>query len=250
LVPFGLSAAILLCGSIDRGTKPTPLVTPTSHHLLPSLIAAVPEALRAYAMVDPSDGDWGHAGVGTVALGVPLKLLIFAGFALLVPACFPRVRRFPLLALAGALCVGVFASIASAYLEFGFLCCQRHETARQCLVVLALLAVAGVLPRRRTGFSAPAGVVCLMVAMAPMAAWRLPDLVYAYRHATASHAHLARLWATGFSPDGPAIMQQSDGLLVHAWSFPVGDHVSAPPKSDIFEAMNFFKKRELVVLPP
>ena len=255
LVPFALSVAILICGSIDRGINPTPLVTPTAHHLLPSLRAALPEALRAYAFIDPDDGNWGQAGLGSIAEGIPLKGAILIGFALVSRLCFARVERFPVFALAAACLAGVFGSVASAYLEFGFLCCQRHEAARQCLVILALLAAGGGLPAwpahqrwRPTGLT---GLACLMVAITAMFAWRLPDIRSAYAQASASHAHLARLWATGQSRgDGPAIMQQSDSLLVHAWNFPIGDHRTAPPRSDIFEAMRFFKKPELIVLKP
>jgi len=255
LVPFALSVAILVCGSIDRGNNPTPLVTPTAHHLLPSLEAALPEALRAYAFIDPDDGNWGQAGLGSIAKGIPLKILFFIGFSLLARRCFPPADRLQVFALIAAFLVGVFGSVASAYLEFGFLCCQRHEAARQCLVILALLAAGAALPAwpapqrwRNAGLT---GLACLMAAITIMSVWRLPNLLYAYAHATASHAHLARLWTTGLSNgDGPAIMQQSDGLLVHAWNFPIGDHLTAPPKSDIFEAMHFFRKHELIVLKP
>jgi hypothetical protein len=140
-------------------------------------------------------------------------------------------------------------------LEFGFLCCQRHETARQCLMVLALLAGAGALPlcpddpawRRRV----PAGIACLGLALAPMVYARAPDLLYAYRHAASSRAHLATLWRTGFAPDPqPAVLQQSDAKLVHAWTFPAGDHRVAAPRSDVAMVMGFFRKHEVIVLPP
>ena len=254
LVPLILSLCVFAATALNGRADGAPtLASPTGHHLLASLRAAVPQTLRALGIVDRNDGDWGQQGVGSLALGIPLKLLLLAGFALTARRCFGPIPRWPLIALILALLFGMFASLFAADYQFGFQCCQRHEAVRQCFMVLVLLAAACLVapaPRDAQG-QVLAGLLCLTLAVAPMAVWRLPNLVAAYRSTRASENSLRETWQSGLATGPSAIIaQQPATLLTHAWTFPPGRHrLSATQPYDIRSIMQFFKDDEVTVLP-
>ena len=254
LVPLILSLCVFAVTALNGRAAGAPtLASPTGHHLLASLRAAVPQTLRAMGMIDRNDGDWGQQGAGSLALGIPLKLLLLAGFLLTAHRCFGRIPRWPLIALILALLFGMFASLFAADYQFGFQCCQRHKAVRQCFMVLVLLASACLVapaPRDARG-RVVAGLLCLTLAIARVAVWRLPDLVAAYRSTQAAEISLRETWQSGLAAGPTAIVRQRPAtLLTHAWTFPLGQHWFSPTQPyDIRSIMQFFKDDEVTVLP-
>lgn len=257
ILPFILSVGVLVGIRVGRAAGPPTLASLTGHHVFASLWVATLQTLRDMAIVDQNDGGWGQQGLGSVRFGVPIKLLVLDGFTLLARHCFGEVARGPVLALVLSLLTGMATSIFGADYQFGFLCCQRHEAARQCMMVMVLLVcgcLIGTAARRpEQGSAWPlAGATCLMLAMAPMVIWRLPDLIQAYRSMAVSQSSLHATWKSGLAPGGTAVLtQQPAALLVHAWAFPAGSHVlTVPQPYDVQSAMRFFRKQQLMVLPP
>lgn len=78
--------------------------------------------------------------------GLPLMVGVAVKLALVfsLPAHSNGTLR-PTLLWVAALLLGAFSSIVFAYHQFGSLCCERHATLRQGMVLLALLALAGLL---------------------------------------------------------------------------------------------------------
>jgi hypothetical protein len=253
--PLLLSVGVLSMTILHRGAEPPTILSLTSHNMINSIRSAFIQALRVILEVDPNDADWGQENSGYLAYGVPIKLVVFVGFVLSARRCFGRAPLIPTLALILSLFIGITGSTLSAYYQFGFLCCQRHETLRQCLIVLTILGVATMLGSRqrliRVGaVSEVASVTCLTVAIMVMAVWRIPNLVYAYHHSAESDADLKRTWDSGFGSGSAIIMSEPDGPLVHSWSFPTGEHKASPTNSfDVGSIMRFFRKRDLLVLP-
>ena len=257
ILPFILSVSVLVGIRIGRAAGPPTLASSTGHHVYESLRVATLQTLRDMVIVDQNDGGWGQQDLGSVRFGLPIKLLVLAGFTLLARRCFSEVARGPVLALVLSLLTGMATSIFGADYQFGFLCCQRHEAARQCMMIMVLLACGCLLAAavRKTDQGPAwslAGAACLMLAMAPMVIWRLPDLIPAYRSTAVSQSSLRATWQSGLASGGTAVLtQQPAALLVHAWTFPAGNHVlTVPQPYDVQSAMRFFRKQQLMVLPP
>ena len=233
-----------------RAAAPPTLPSPTGHHLFASLTTAAWQFGRDLLVVHRNDLAGGFEGDGLLRAGTKIKLLILAGFILLARQCFARPPFWPSLILLASLLFAIFASIVSAYYQFGFLCCQRHESVRQCLEILALLTgaalVAPALPAAR---AVPAAILCLGLAMAPMLAWRIPSLALAWRAREASAASRTLTWQTGLGPGERMLFSQPDAPLIHRPMFPPGDHLAGPTQPwDIYSLLRFFQKRDVRVL--
>jgi hypothetical protein len=115
-----------------------------------------------HEVIDPASGFAGHWGASLGAAlpdflraaggipGLPLAAGIAVKLLLLVclPPADPAAGRRPALLMAvwaAALLAGAFASVVLAYHQFGTLCCERHATLRQGMVLLALVALSGLL---------------------------------------------------------------------------------------------------------
>lgn len=87
------------------------------------------------------------AGIGgmPVLIGFVIKLLLLISLPPGNPAT-PRDRRLGVI-WGVALLLAAFASVVLAYHQFGMLCCERHSTLRQGMVLLALATFAGLLGR-------------------------------------------------------------------------------------------------------
>jgi hypothetical protein len=174
-----------------------------------SLRAALPGFARDSVAID---------GLPLLA-GAAIKLLL----VLCLPAARPAARRDVRSALAWtcALLLGAFASVALAYHQFGALCCERHATLRQGMILLAVATLAGLLggalrvPRN----VALAGVLLgLLLVRAPALRddWRLlPDIVAARRGN----------WASGQSGgDAMTVRSVAAGRIVNADALPAGQY--------------------------
>jgi hypothetical protein len=106
------------------------------HHPLASLLRATPTFLRHLAMLDHTMNDRG---------GLAQGILLKTAFLLGLMGCLRRVYSVPrsraerlvLKAMLLSLLGTCWISIAGSYYQLGVPCCERHETLRQCLSVLA-----------------------------------------------------------------------------------------------------------------
>lgn len=112
-------------------------------------------------VMDPASGLAGHwyaslrAAIPTFAAeaaGVPgLPLAVGLVCKLLLVLCLPMREPGPgadmgkTVTWAAALVLSAFASVVLAYHQFGALCCERHATLRQGMLLLALASCAGLL---------------------------------------------------------------------------------------------------------
>ncbi len=172
-----------------------------------SLLAAIPAFAQEAA---------GIAGL-PLAAGAAVKLLLL----LCLPA---NERQAPRWAVAWvlALLLGAFASVVLAYHQFGALCCERHATLRQSMLLMALVALAGLLGGalpmlRRLGLAALL-LVLLALRAAPLSAeWRgLPDVLAARRQTWASAAAPGEAMTLFLAPPAP---------ITNADSLPAGQYV-------------------------
>lgn len=138
------------------------------------------------------------------------KLLLFAGFLCVCPGACPggrsRERVLLLAGLVAALLAAAWLSALLAYENFGMLCCQRHASFREWMIVLALL-VGGSLCGLRLGRPRPRlAAACLALAAGLCLAVRAGALRhdYALRRAEA-HARSAS-WRSGLDPQSTAMV--------------------------------------------
>jgi hypothetical protein len=201
LLPGVLAAGVVLVLWSNRGRATEVMAAgATVHDFGASLAAAVPR-FQAVLLGIPAEpnGRMHHWA------GLPLKLALFVGFRALLPPGEPATaRQVPSLCLAAALLGAAFASVVFAYRQFGLLCCERHETLRQTLVVLAILALAAALPRApapaRRGRWTVAGLSAFAAALV-LAFWlRLPMLRSDLALTDQTLAARAENWASGRSP--------------------------------------------------
>ncbi|MGI4977233.1 MAG: hypothetical protein ACRYG6_09850, partial [Janthinobacterium lividum] len=137
-VPLG--AALLVLGLILNGRASAGVAlgteTATIHALWPSLRAAAAQFAHETVSLDAYPDGWRG-----LALGGATKLALFLGLRALCRAGLAgsATPRAQLWALAASLLAASFLSIAAALWQFGLVCCQRHDSFRQCLDVLVLL---------------------------------------------------------------------------------------------------------------
>ena len=143
-----------------------------------SLLAAVPTFARKAADVR-----------GTPLLaGAAIKLLLLVCLAPGEQQADQEQRRLSVL-WAVALLLGVFASVVLAYHQFGTLCCERHATMRQGMLILALATASGLcssaLLLQRQIVLAALLVVLLAIRAVPLYAdWHMMSDILAARQRT------------------------------------------------------------------
>ncbi|WP_428394026.1 hypothetical protein [Lichenicoccus sp.] len=185
----------------------------------------------------------------------PAKLCLVAGLRWSSPGSAPaRQPRRTLAVFAAALVVAAAASIAAGYYQFGTSCCQRHDSLRQCWIVLALaaLAVASTrwppgLPTRRLG---PAMLIlACLIGLAP----RLPALLADYRLMPAIATTLRANWQAGRMPDIGAMTFRLPPRTALAGGLGIPPGSYREPAAGDWTAhgiMDFFGKRRIAILAP
>ena len=222
----GLAAmAMLVHGRVAQGSEvmmPSPLL----HHPWPSLLAAVP---RALAEAVRGAGDTA-TDPGTLA-GLVAKALFAAGVYLCLARAWPvRPRPGPVLAVLAGLAGTYFLSIAAAYFEFGTLCCERHESYRQALLLLMFVTACGLAPRSNVRVAVALwGPALLALSLLPPLPLRLAGLLAEYRLAPARAAATAATFASG-TAEGTGKLHfalKPDGPLLHFAALPPGAYALA-----------------------
>jgi len=221
----------------------------TFHHPLASLAAAVPAFF-----VDAVAGEAGSS-VWPAAVGhVVSDLLVMLG----ARWCLEPERRIAgygpyLPVLAGAFVMAGFTSEVGAFYQFGEPCCERHETMRQCFLLLGFAAIGawwGAVwpPKNGVGMGA-AGP--LMAAVVVLAVPRVPELLPEYRMIPLAMKARKATWRSGMQA-GPGEMVFVDGphgRLISGGGFPLGTyHLDRDTAGAGWVVMKFFDKRDLRVV--
>jgi hypothetical protein len=185
-IAAGLAAILLAGGRVAAATISTE--SATQHHPWASLIAAVPASGAELLAI-------GHQSLAA-------KLAILIGFRWSALAWRrPPGQGVELAALGVALLGAAFISVAAAFFQFGDLCCERHETMRECYLVLAMAAFgaasASFWPRPAPApwcVKLPVLAICLSLFVAS-----LPQIAAAYRLVPQAIRARAATWHSGMS---------------------------------------------------
>lgn len=216
--------------------------SPTLSDPLASLAAALPVFGWELAAVPFA------TGVTTVLVGLALKLMVFLGFR---PgpdeARIARAGGVLAATRAFALLLAALVSIVLSFWQFGELCCERHDTFRQALIVLALYSLAQTWPSRQS-WSWRAGLLAAPLFLT--FAWRLPDIVYDWGLLAPTIAARAGNWHSGRSAGPDMIWRDPPPPHVAACCGLEAGHYTIESKHHNAAVLKFFGKQSLDVEPP
>ncbi|CAI9119801.1 hypothetical protein [Brytella acorum] len=252
-LPAILGAIIVWRLMMGRAGMPHPHDTPTQGNALASLRAAIRPFIHNLLMLQPDEISAGGTTGGSVRDGVLLKLLIAVGAAALCRATGWRPRLSRLACLVAALMATSFLTIAAADYEFGFLCCQRHETLRlDFSELIALLLGAGAVRFFPSGRDRALMIACAAMTLftAETMRWRWPGLhLFLASRALEADAR-QKTWLSGRSA-GPlmTMSQGTNSSLFYYWPWEPGDYKAGGPGWDVQSMMKFFGKQEVIVRP-
>jgi hypothetical protein len=230
LLYTALVGTMCLGGGSPRPLRP--LILPALGSLAVCLGVLHGRMLAAGEVLDPASGLAGN-WPASLRAALPqfaresvsvegLPLLAGAAIKLLVMLCLPPTERLSpsgsrrAALWACALLVGAFVSIMLAYHEFGTLCCERHATLRQGMVLLALASFGGLLGSalpvpRLTVLAALLLALLGLRAGALSADWHaMPDVLAARRHSWAAAASPGDAMTLFLAP--PSQITNSDAL--------------------------------------
>lgn len=192
---------------------------------------------------------------GAMWLGLPVKLALVAGIWALLPqgpASLPR--GLACLVAAAAMFATAAVSMVLGYRQFGILCCERHETFRQALLVVGGLLFAAALPRPAAPRLRAAGTLTLVATFATLLTLRSAALRHDLALRPAAGAIRGANWLSGRAPgDGMVFRSQPKGRLTGGWTLEHGLHrrpdrgAALPPGLNwhAFAILLFFDKTEL-----
>jgi hypothetical protein len=226
---------------------------PYLHLPFASLLVAIPQFIAEFV------GLSAQISVPGVLIGLLVKTLYFVGFRWCWQKADPMdIPVCGLLVFALALMGGAYLMIAAAYYQFGFLCCERHDTLRQCWFILALVSLAiwsarfsvcSQLVRNQLDWLAP--ILIVLAPLIPFAA-RLPDLVHDYGLYPRAVSARSETWESGLATDVSTMKFHAspNGKIIQGFHLPPGQYVLAKNLPwEIRGVMLFFHKQSMEVLP-
>ncbi len=256
LLPLAGALAMVFILVFFRVTKATAGLDPASpyfHHLGPSLLGTLHSLQAEFVDSDPYRPDPGPYGK------LVTYSLLFAGLlASLRAGNLGRALtgRYAL-ALLGGILLSAFGSILAAHFQFGVLCCERHHTFRQCLVVLLVLVLAAIAARfGRTDAPWPriAGPLCLVAATLISLSTRLPQLINDYGILRTDIQMTAQNWAAEREPGTSMVFHMPvHGQVLEGLAWTPGPVTRDGPGPFYYSAMlRYFGKLtgEVVATPP
>jgi hypothetical protein len=213
MIPVYLAAfaALLVCVTVLRHRMQANEVFNAASGLAGNWPASLRAALPAFA------GEAAGVPGMPLVLGLVVKLLLLMS----LPASHPATRRDHHLGLAWglALLLAAFASVVLAYHQFGLLCCERHATLRQAMILLALATFAGLLG----GSARPSRQVLLAVVLLVLFAVRIGPLSGDWRRLGAVVAARQDNWdAASGSGDAMTLLMVHGGHITNSDGLPAG----------------------------
>ncbi len=225
--------------------------------LWPSVTAALPALLWEITALPMLPGD-----TTDLVLGLPLKLALFLG---LRPGPGSRVisqeRRNEGVIRALALLATCFLSLYFAFNHFGVICCPRHETARQIMIILAIASATLVCPTRSSVWitTSRGRAALVLLPLVVLMARRSVQLPYDYRlYSEASEAHRST-WSSGSNQASSSMryVNPPKTKVINHWRLEPGiykaDDSESPTSSPLWHSqaiLRFFEKSELRVDTP
>jgi len=225
---------------------------PYLHRPLTSFLVAIPQFMGEFA------GLSAQISAPNVLIGLVVKALFFVGFRWCWQKANPKGTPVcGILVFALALLGGAYLVTAAAYYQFGFQCCPRHDTLRQCWFILALASLAVWSARfsvrdqlfRRLDWLAPIPLV--LAALVPFAA-RLPDLVHDYGLYPRAISAQSETWQSGLTTGASTMKFHSSpaGKIIRGFELSPGQYILDENLPwEIRGVMLFFHKQSMEVSP-
>lgn len=154
-----------------------------------------------------------------------------------------------------ALLGGSLFSLLAAFYQFGLVCCERHQTTRECLVILAIIVAAKLIALLRPNKSLikrDRSAVLLLVAATILAAGgNAAALLNDYKNYSLAWNARNTTWLEGTSNKSSMVFKQPPILrVVGGQEWPVGQYDRASePVLTIRVIMDYFGKTHLDMRP-
>ena len=227
------------------------------HHILPSLISAIPHSIWAYLSSDDLNVDFKH-----LALGLVIKLLFFFGVFYVARSTTKNSlklnHRLPLI---GAALLIVPLTLFAAYYQFGTMaCCERQNTFRQCLIFVSLASLANLaavlVPRyamlqKFLSIKISGNKLLLSVLVVAFVA-SFGKIRHDYENYVRYLAAHSQTWASGRSSGESMVVTQAPyGKIVGGYSIVDAKTFrrTASTPAPVLLLMNYFDKTEITFKP-
>lgn len=253
VLPFLVSAGVLALVFHGRVSNGNEVMGDAAivHHARPALHAAIREFAKAIAV-----SDWNSRSRLQIALAILGKALVFVAFV----GLSTRLSRER--AHAGAMCwltilcaacaATTFLTIAAAFYQFGMLCCERHDTLRQCLIYIAIISAAcalGLRPRpAQQARSAALSLALLSIAVAINLLSSVDALRSDYARYDALRDFKIANWNRGTAPTSSMLFEQTmPGRIVGGVTVDQKTYTLGTPENGwwIDGVMQFFHKTKV-----
>lgn len=256
-IPFVAAATVLIAVRFGRLESTGEIMGDSNiaHHLIPALSQAALTFLRELLFVD---------GVTmtpkSLALGLATKAFFFlAAYSILRSVVISRTAFHTdgrLLALLSLACFAtVFLTIAAAFYQFGIVCCERHGTFRQLLILLGLISfsafAAGWAKFSATDSArAPATTKSIMFLVASVlipASISAPWIALEYRHYSTYLEVSVQNWNAGIAPGDRLVYRLlPPGKIIGSISIPDGNYTLTDDSKWIIHSMiSYFHKKSI-----
>lgn len=233
-----------------------------AHHAYASLIHTVPQYIMELVSLDGQTLNSRNIWLGAVA-----KTCYFAGVYVGIRSIRQSLKAescVQLIMFIIAIVAASFMSLFGAFYQFGVVCCERHDTMRQCMSILLLGSIAAVLAQLGRGGAkqhdadqkpraalawCPALILCAVI-VSSLASGKL--LANDYRRYGQFVAARSQTWASG-AARGPAMVvtQVTPGLIVGGVVRPAGEYVRSDETPWFLAGiLDFFGKKSMTLTSP
>jgi hypothetical protein len=226
-----------------------------AHHIVPALTESVKRYLLELLSISGTGLQPKHLLVGTV---VKASFFIGAYGTMLPVVATQKASRYDrqLLALLGVACFGtVFLVLASAYYQFGSVCCERHGTFRQVLTFLGLFSFAAVLAGLRAApeigeqrnFATSKSLILLGVSVAIPALYSVRAVASDYKNFAVYRQVQRTNWESGLAAGKHLVFNTPPyGSVYGGVGFPDGTHTVADDNGWMIRSILTYFNKESV----
>ncbi|MEZ2354075.1 hypothetical protein [Caballeronia sp. RCC_10] len=233
-----------------------------AHHIGIGLMHAVPQYLIEIIALDGQTLNSRNIWLGAVA-----KACYFAAVYVGVKSVRGSLKptgAVQLLIFLIAIAAAAFMSLFGAFYQFGVVCCERHDTMRQCMSILLLGSVAALFAR--AGRARPAqefeeenrgltsqwfsALILCAVLVSSLTSAKL--LANDYRRYGQFLASRSQTWASGLaSAPAMVVTQVTPGLVIGGVVRPAGDYVRTDETPWFLAGiLDFFNKKSMTLTNP